>query len=273
MRTKPNRIRSAARKGVPWLLPSLIGFSVFSVIPFFASFAYAFRESAFSHAFVGLANLRALFSNVWFCRALKNTLLFAAISVPAMMLLSLCAAALLLRLSRRIAFVRCAFVLPVLLPSAVITALWNTSLPQLSEGYPFLSLLLIFLWKYSGLNVMLILSALTAVDRAMLDAAQIDGAGGVRQFFCILLPNTVPTLFFVLILSFVNALKVYRESYLLWGSHPPGEVYMLQNYLGNQFDRLNYQNIAAAALLFAVLIYAVTAAVFVLEQKWSASVW
>ena len=260
-------------KKVIWLFPSLIGFFVFYLLPFLLSFYYALIESAFSGRFVGLANMAELLENPYFCRAMKNTLLFTAVSVPAVMLLSAAAAILLLWFTRRIPLVRVAFFLPVLLPSAVIAAVWNGYLPQSVQAHPFLSLLVLFLWKYSGLNIMLIFTALTGVDRDMLDAAQIDGAGGGRQIFFITLPNITPTLFFVLILSFVNSLKIYRESYLLYGNHPAECVYMLQNYLGNQFDKLNYQNIASAAVVFSVLVYTAVAVLLYSERKWSASVW
>ena len=256
-----------------WLLPSFAGFMIFYIIPFFASFYYAFVDSAFSKRFAGFSNIFALFENPYFCRAMKNTFLFTVISVPAVMILSVTAAILLLRFTRRFSFLRNAFFLPVLLPSAAIAAVWNTYLPQISQEQPFWSLLVIFLWKYSGLNMMLIFTALTGVDGDMLDASRIDGAGAWRQLILITLPNIMPTLFFVLILSFVNSVKIFRESYLLYGNHPDERVYMLQNYLGNQFDKLNYQNIASAAIFFALLVYAVVAVLYSCERRWSASVW
>lgn len=268
-----NNKRFIKVKKIIWLFPSLIGFMAFFIIPFFASFYYAFVDNAFSKQFVGFSNLLSLFDNKYFCRAMKNTFLFTVTSVPAVMILSVAVAILLLRFTRHVSFIRNAFFLPVLLPSAAIVTVWNTYLPQISQEQPFWSLLVIFLWKYSGLNIMLIFTALNGVDGDMLDASCIDGACGWRRLIYITMPNIIPTLFFVLILSFVNSLKIFRESYLLYGNHPDESVYMLQNYLGNQFDKLNYQNIASAALLFAVLVYTVVAVLFYCERKWSASVW
>ena len=101
----------------------MIGFFVFYLLPFLLSFYYALIESAFSRRFVGLTNLAELLENPYFCRAMKNTLLFTAVSVPAVMLLSAAAAILLLRFARRLPFVRAAFFLPVLLPSAACSAM------------------------------------------------------------------------------------------------------------------------------------------------------
>ena len=79
--------------------------------------------------------------------------------------------------------------------------------------------------------------------------------------------------FFTLILTVVNSLKIFRESYLLYGYYPDEGVYMLQNYLNNHFAKLNYQNIGAAAVLFAVVVYSIVAILFALEKKWSDSIW
>lgn len=149
-----------------------------------------------------------------------------------------------------------------------IVLLWNAYFASVP---PFTSLLLIFLWKYAGLDIMLILTALCSVDHNMLDAARMDGAGSVRLFLQIVLPNIVPTLFFSLILTITNTFKIFRESLLLYGEYPNESVYMLQNYLHNHFTKLNYQNISTAALLFFFAIYIVVAIMLQMERKWSDS--
>ena len=164
-----------------------------------------------------------------------------------------------------------ALFLPVILPSATIVMLWNAYVSTWVP--PFESLLLIYLWKYGGLNVMLMLTALSGMDKSMIEAAKIDGAGAFRRTVLITLPNIAPTLFFTFILSVVNSLKVFRESYLLWGNYPDEDVYMLQNFLNNHFAKLNYQTISTAAIFFAVIVYTVVAVVFVAEKKWSESIW
>ena len=252
------------------LLPSLTGFLVFYIIPFFSSFVYAFTENAFSDKFVGLENFRELFKNEYFLLAVKNTGKFTLLAVPMIMLLSIILAFLLLRFAAGLPFVKSAFFLPVILPSAVIVMLWqayNTAIP------PFSSLLCIFLWKYSGLNVMLLLTALAGMDKQILDAARMDGAGFVRQIRHIILPNIAPTLFFTFILSVVNSLKISRESFLLYGNYPDESVYMMQNFLSNHFAKMNYQNISTAAIFFAAVVYTVVGILFAVEKKWSDSVW
>jgi len=259
------------RTDIFFLLPSLLGFLTFFIIPFFWSFTYAFSESAFSREFAGLDHFTALFESEFFRLAMVNTGRFTLAAVPLCMILSILAAMLTAYFAGRISFVRSAFFLPVILPSATIVMLWQAYISEAVPPFP--SLLVIFLWKYSGLNIMLLLTALTGMNRDMLDAAKMDGAGIFRQTWHVTLPNIAPTLFFTFILTVVNSLKIFRESYLLYGAYPDESVYMLQNYLNNHFDKLNYQNISTAAIIMAVFVYAVVAVVFVIEKKWSERIW
>ena len=132
--------------------------------------------------------------------------------------------------------------------------LWNA---YFADFAPFSSLLLIFLWKYGGLNVMLMLTALSGVNEDMLDAAKIDGAGSIGTLFHVIIPNIAPTLFFTFILSIVNSLKIFRESYLLYGGYPDESVYMLQNFINNNMETLNYQRLSAASLTFLCILMVV----------------
>ncbi len=252
------------------LLPSLAGFLTFFIVLFVYSFYYAFTENAFTKKFVWFDNFKQLFENEYFKLAMKNTGKFTLLAVPLTMAISLILALLLVRFAARLPFVKSALFLPVILPSATIVMLWNA---YISTFTPFDSLLLIFLWKYGGLNVMLMLTALSGMDKSMIEAARIDGANVFQQTVRVTLPNIAPTLFFTFILSVVNSLKVFRESYLLYGNYPDETVYMLQNFLNNHFAKLNYQYISTAAIFFAVIVYTVVAVVFVSEKKWSESIW
>ena len=258
------------RTDILFLLPSLAGTIVFFIIPFVSIFYYAFTENAFSGNFAGFSNFRELFGSEYFRLAMKNTLGFTVIAVPLSMFVSLALAVLIAKSASKLPFVKSAFFLPVILPSAVIIVLWST---YYSETPPFTSLIAIYLWKYSGLNIMLLLTALAEMNKEMLDAAKIDGAGTMRTMWNVTLPNIAPTLFFTFILSMVNSFKIFRESYLLYGAYPDESVYMLQNYLNNHFDKLNYQNIGTAAILFSVIVYTVVGIIFSAEKKWSRSIW
>ena len=89
----------------------------------------------------------------------------------------------------------------------------------------------------------------------------------------IMLPLLKPYILVGIVLAFLGVFRIFRESYLLYGYYPDESVYMLQNYLNNHFAKLNYQNIGAAAVLFAVVVYSIVAVLFALEKKWSDSIW
>lgn len=269
-KSRRRRVKAYNRRSLCLLLPSLCGFLAFFVVPFIYSFTYAFEKNAFTHEFVGLDNLRALLGNSHFRLAMRNTLSFVAVSVPLTMVLSIAAALLIAQVASRLPMLKSAFFLPVVLPSATVVMLCGAYLTKLP---PFSSLLLLYLWKYGGLHLMLILTAITALPREMGEAALIDGANGWQRARHVTLPCIMPTVFFTLVLAIVNAMKIYRESFLLYGNYPADEVYMLQNYLSNHFAKLNYQNISTAAIFFAVIMYAVVSVIFIVERKWSESIW
>lgn len=252
------------------ILPSIAGFLIFFIMPFIYSFFYAFTRSAFDKSWAGFDNFKILFGSEFLRLALKNTAIFTGISVPLIMVLSIVISLIIVQFMGNFAFIKNAFFLPVLLPSATIVMVWQAYFSHIA---PFSSLLVIFLWKYIGLNIMLILTALTGMDKNILEAARMDGAGMLRTTWYVTLPNISPMLFFTFILSMVNSLKIYRESYLLWGTHPDKSVYMLQNYLNNHFTRLNYQNISTAAIIFFFIVYTIVAVVFILEKKASDQIW
>lgn len=258
------------RTDVLFLLPSLLGVLTFFVVPFFGSFYYAFTENAFTKKFVWFDNFKALLDNKYFRLAMTNTLKFTLISVPLIMIFSIAAAVLIWRYALKASVVQSAFFLPVLLPSASFVMFWQA---YMSNVQPFSSLILFYIWKYAGLNIMLVLTALCTVPKEVTEAADIDGAGMLRKINNILMPMISPTLFFIFILSIVNSLKIFKESYLLYGAYPDESVYMMQNYLNNHFMKLNYQNISTASIFFALAVYTVVAVLFVLERRINGKVW
>lgn len=261
---KVRKIRKKWRTFFP-ILPSIMGFYIFYVIPFFRSIYYAFVDNAFHLEFAGIQNFREIFGSAYFRLALKNTLLFTAIVVPVSLLSGIWIASVLMQIHPMIAGgVQSALFLPVLLPSAAVTLFWKTYLFFLP---PFISLLIFYMWKYIGLYVMLILCGMVSVEREILEAASIDGANGWRRLWQIEVPCIRSAVFFVGVLCVVNAFKIYRESFLLYGTYPDESVYMLQNYLNNHFDKLNYQYISAASVCFTSILAGITIYAFTRERQ------
>ena len=262
-------------------LPALAGFLVFYIVPFFRSIGYSFTKSAVNRDFVGFENYRAVLSNEYFRLALKNTLIFSAAGVAAIMLLSLLLSLELSKLSKKIAFLKSFFVMPYVLPSASIIFFWQmffgtesyaalTEIEGLGGFFDVMPLYIIFLWKNVGINIILLTSALSKIPREVYEAAALDGARGLRLHTKITLPLLSPSLFFVGVLSFVNSLKIFKESYLYYNSnYPPDSAYMVQNYMNNHFYKLNYQNLSTAVVIFTLATAAVIFVWYKLENKLS----
>lgn len=277
--------KEEALAGILFALPSLSGFALFFVIPFFMSLYYCFTEGIGGTRFVGFRNFESLLKSESFLLAAKNTLIFNAVAVPLIMVLSLGFAMLLNTGIKGLPFYRSCFILPLVVPVASVILVWQIlfnehgALSQLFQlfGLPAVDwinsqwsvavLVLLYTWKNCGYNMVLFLAGLNSIPREYYEAARIDGAGFWTCFTHITLPFLAPTGFFVLVLSFVNSLKVFRESYQLAGNYPDMHIYMLQNFMNNNFTNLNYQRLSSAAFLMFAIISLMVLVLFRLESR------
>jgi ABC-type sugar transport systems, permease components len=232
-------------------LPFILWFLLFYIVPFGHAIYYSFIESAFSHRFAGLANYQTVFHNPYYRLAFLNTVKLIAIGVPCLMLLSLTLALIVHKLGEHGRFARAAVILPLLLPSAALTPAFS-KMGILSVQVPVYA---IYLWKNAGVIMVLLVAALSAIPKEINEAAAIDGASSIKRFLKITLPQLIPALFFAATLAVVYNLRIFRESYLLYGAYPDASLYLMQNYMNNHFHKLNYQNLTAGAVMFAAALH------------------
>ncbi len=88
-----------------------------------------------------------------------------------------------------------------------------------------------------------------------------------NKLFSITLPLIVPYLFFILIMSVINSFKSFREAYILCGDHPNASIYMLQHFMNNNFENLNYLRLSTAAILVFLVIFILGLSILPLSQK------
>jgi multiple sugar transport system permease protein len=129
-----------------------------------------------------------------------------------------------------------------------------------------------FLWKNLGYNMILFMSALASIPKDVIEVAQLEGAGKWYQFIHIKLRYLSPTMLFVFILSLINSFKIFREVYLLTGDYPYDKLYMLQHFMNNTFNSLDYQKLSSAAVIFALVMIVIIAILMVLENKFGEDV-
>ncbi len=114
--------------------------------------------------------------------------------------------------------------------------------------------------------MILFMSALAGIPKDLIEVAELEGAGKLYQLIHIKLRYLSPTMLFVFILSLINSFKIFREVYLLTDDHPYDSMYMLQHFMNNTFNNLDYQKLSSAAVLFSLVMIVVIAVLLVLEN-------
>lgn len=276
-----------AEKAWLFLLPSLIGIFVFVLIPFADVVRRSFCE-AMNPKFVGLSNYRLVVGNTAFQLAVKNTITFIGICIPLLLVLSLILAMLLYHQKKHESFLKMSFLLPMAIPVASIAVLWkllfhengllNLFLQQLgimgdsknidfiNSDKAFIILVFSYVWKNIGYDMVLWLTGLNGISESLYEAASVDGAKEWQKFRYITLPNLIPTLFIITVLSLINSFKVFREAYLIAGDYPDKSIYMLQHVFSNWFVALDIQKMSAAAVIL-VLVFLLLVLAFIKLDK------
>jgi multiple sugar transport system permease protein len=283
-----NRIRKREKRkdfarSLCFLSPSLLGVSVFFVLPFCVVVYYSLIDNVGSRNFVFLDNFIKLFHNYSFLEASKNTLHFSVLAVPLAVVLSLVLA---LMLEARIplkSHFRTFFLSPMMVPVASVVLIWQVLFNDkgsvneliillggqphdwLVSKYAVYVVVLLFLWKNLGYNMILFMAGLSNIPKELLEVADVEGASEWYKFFAIKLRYLSPTVLFVTILSLINSFKIFREIYLLTDDYPP-ELYMLQHFMNGKFRHLDYQDLSAAAIILSLVMVVLILILFVIEN-------
>lgn len=266
-----------------YLMPSLIGVSVFVLIPFCDAIRRSMFE-AMSGKFVWFNNYIELFQNSSFISAVKNTVRFTFTGIPILLVISLFLAIILNSFKKSGEFFKTVFLVPMAVPIASVVFLWqiffddygiiNSILSDFSldpvrfmtTDAAFYVLLFSYLWKNIGYDMILWLAGLTQIPTELYEAAELDGAGPAAKFRYITLPLLKPTMFITVIISLINSFKVFREAYLVAGNYPDKSIYMLQHIFNNWFLKLDIQKMCTAAVILVAVVSIVIAAVKVVME-------
>ena len=273
-----------------FLSPSLIGVGVFFIVPFGVVVYYSMIDGVGSRNFVFLENFIKLFNNSAFIMAAKNTLQFSAIAVPLAVILAIVLALMLeCRIPMKSQF-RTFFLSPMMVPVASVVLIWQVLFNYNGTINEFLALfdiakidwlqsdhcqavvIILFLWKNLGYNMILFMAGLANIPKELLEVADVEGASEWYKFFAIKLRYLSPTVLFVTILSLINSFKAFREVYLLTGDYPYEKLYMLQHFMNNTFKSLDYQKLSAAAVVMALVMVVLIALLFYAEDKFGKDV-
>lgn len=270
---------------LPFLLPGLLGLTVFYFVPFAGGVFHSLTDGTFENAFVGMANYQSVWRNEMFLLGLKNTMFFSCVCTPLVFALSFLLAFALNRMKKGGGFFRSVMLLPYLMPSCAILlsflilfdfggpinrlleAVGLTRVPWLTGSAMRVPVILLFVWKNLGFCVVIFLAAMQTVPEPLYEFAKLDNANYLQQAWHITLPMIVPGAFLVLVMCWINAFKIFKEVYYIGGAYPDASLYTLQNYMNNMFSRLNYQLVTTAAYSFALIVFAIFGALFFAQKR------
>ena len=279
-------MRRSKWTGLSFLLPGFCGVAVFSLLPFMDVIRSSFVQVV-SGRFCGLENYRIVLHNRAFLLAVKNTLRFLLVCLPLLLGISLVLAFLLhawqMVFHQKLRLLKAAYLVPMAIPAASLVLLWKLMFDKhgfvngilhlcgihavdwMNTGAAFFVLVFSYIWKNLGYTMVLWLAGLFSISPDLYEAAEMDGAGRMTQFFKITLPLIRPLIFTIVVLSFLNSFKVFREAYLVAGNYPQEDMYLLQHLFNNWFTDLSVDKMAAGSVLLALVI---TVFVLLLQKLW-----
>ena len=273
-----------------FIAPSFLGVLLFFILPFMVVIYYSLVDNPISGRFVFLDNFVSIVKNAAFRKAVRNTFTFSAVAVPLAVVLSLALAIVLeAKLPFRSQF-RTFFLSPMMVPVASIVLIWQVlfhyngaindvlvffggeKIDWLKSEYAQVVVVILFLWKNLGYNMILFMAALASIPRDILEVARLESATPMQTFFYIKIRYLSSTLMFVTIMSLINSFKVFREVYLLTGDYPYDTIYMLQHFMNNKFKSLDYQTLSAAAILMSLVMVVIIGVLFLAEDRFGKDV-
>ena len=281
---KNKRIRKVKRSSGLFIAPSFLGVLVFFVIPFLVVIFYSMVDNPIAKNFVGIDNYKMVLANNAFKRAVTNTFRFSVIAVPLAVLLSLLLAIMLeAKLPFRSQF-RTFFLSPMMVPVASVVLIWQVlfsyngavndllahlgvdKIDWLKSQYSHVVIVILFLWKNLGYNMILFMAALASIPKDILEVARLESANALQTFFYIKVRYLSSTFLFVTIMSLINSFKVFREVYMLTTDYPYDTIYMLQHFMNNMFKKLDYQKLSSAAVLMSLVMVVIIGILFLTEK-------
>lgn len=277
-------------KSGAFIAPSFLGVLAFFLAPFCVVIFYSLIDSPVNTEFVFFENFIEVINNAAFQKAVRNTAAFSAVAVPLAVVLSLLLAIVLeAKLPFRSQF-RTFFLSPMMVPVASIVLIWQVlfhyngavndvlgafgigKIDWVKSEYGMMVVVILFLWKNLGYNMILFMAALASIPQDILEVAKLESATPLQTFFHIKIRYLSSTLLFVTIMSLISSFKIFREVYLLTGDYPYDSVYTLQHYMNNMFKRLDYQMLSAAAIMMAVVMVVIIGILFIAENRFGKDV-
>ncbi len=285
-------------KSIPFLLPSLLGMVVLSLLPIAIAIVLSFTDwngldklnlTTIRNEFVGFKNYISILGSAEFWQVLGHTVYYIVLYLPLAMLASMGIALLLNKGRKGTAFFRVIYYIPVLTSWVAASLIWKWVLSSKygiinnllalvgitgpawlsSPVWAMPGIVLASVWKDMGFYGLFLLSGLTAINTTYYEAAKVDGAGKLTMFFKITLPLVTPTLFFCLIMSLINAFQLFPQVQIMTEGGPNGATRVVVERIytyGFSYFKMGFAS-AYSWLLF-LIIFILTLVQFKLQNGW-----
>ncbi len=267
-----------------FLLPNLLGFILFKLVPIIGSLFLSFSTWNLISGlrgihFIGIRNYANLLTDTWFIKSFENTIIFTFVSVPAAVFLGLILAMI---LNDRIYLrnvVRLGFYLPNIASIVAVAVVWEILFldnfgpidmflhsvgivhpPRwlTSTQWALPSIIIVSVWQVIGYNAIIFLAGLQTVPSMLYEVADMDGANGLTKFFKITIPMLSPTMFFVVVTSIIGSFQVFAQVNIMTQGGPGTATTVIVYDIYRtafKFDQIGYANAMGWVLFILVFIF------------------
>lgn len=267
--------------GWAFIFPTMLGLIVLNIIPIFQTIYQSFFKTGDfgrGNIFIGLDNYVRMFGDAEVWQAVVNTFKYAVVEVPFSIAIALVLAVLLNRKMMGVSAYRTIFFLPMVWrwlfnsEFGLLNHIFGTSINWISDpAIAVFAIAVIGIWSIIGYNMVLFLAGLQEIPRDYYEAASIDGATGINQFFNITVPLLSPTIFFVTITRVIGGLQVFDLIFMVMDKNNPA-LYKTQSivylFYQNSFVENNKGYGSTIVVLLIAIIMVVTVFQMIAQKKW-----
>ena len=271
--------------GLGFILPSLIGFIIFILIPVVMSLGISFCDWNFLRGwgamkFVGLRNYINMFSDNWFFVSFRNNIIFTAVTIPLLIIFGLVMGEIVNRHVFGGKAIRVMIFIPYIASIVAICTVWQVMLQPsygpinsalrsigidnpprwlVDQNWALVSVMMIYIWTQIGYYVAVYMAGLKNVPVDIYEAATIDGASSVRQFFSITVPMVKPTTFFLATMGIIGSFKVFDIISVLTNGGPGNSTSVMAFYIyRSAFEEFKMGYASALAWALFIVIFLIT---------------
>ena len=269
--------------GLLFVLPGLLGFIIFVLIPFIMSFFLSFTNWNFLQGvgaieFNGITNYIKLFNDEWFINSFWNNIIFTVVSVPTLLAIGLIMAVIIDRYIKFCGLIKVLVFIPYIASVVAVATVWMM-LFEPSQGpinqfllsigienvpgwltsfeWSLPSIMIVYIWQQLGYFIIVFTSGLKSIPEEVYEAADMDGAGPIRKFFTVTVPMISPTTFFLGTMGIIGTFKVFDQVSVMTQGGPGSSSSVMAYYIYRaafQNFETGYSNTLAWALFGVIFL-------------------